>query len=427
MRLIDSIRTEWREHGQFQRRYASLTLDAAGLMLGAGTVLAKRVSGTLDIDDAQSQARILALLTAAYGPAIELGVLGHIERAVKAEREDKRVLAAIHLAHAGLPPIGEDSDACHRLFFFEALIDEGTAPATILSALRSVDDLFERRNPYHDEHGRFATGNGAASGAIPAAYKPGKQKPTAKPAKPKPQPKTKSDYTAWKTRPNADFREKLAEKESTANQPNNGYGVKAQNGALGRYQMLPGALIDAGWKNSDGTWTEKAQEAGVKSDDDFLKNPAAQEQALTDTLEAFHKELKTSGTLDYVGKTITDSAGNQLTVTEPGLWRQRISRDRRQSIDISMLRAMALLDRPLLPGRDRAGKISKVACVMRKTSPTILMRMPGKQTRARQVPMLPKRNKALFVFGLLVAGMLSATCASNAFESWSRRTVSSPR
>jgi hypothetical protein len=31
--------------------------------------------------------------------------------------------------------------------------------------------------------------------------------------------------------------------------------------------------------------------------------------------------------------------------------------------------------------------------------------------------MLPKRNKALFVFGLLMAGMLSATCASSAFES----------
>jgi hypothetical protein len=50
--------------------------------------------------------------------------------------------------------------------------------------------------------------------------------------------------------------------------------------------MLKGALVDAGWKNKDGGWTEKAEEAGVKSDDDFLKNPDAQEQALTDTLEA---------------------------------------------------------------------------------------------------------------------------------------------
>jgi hypothetical protein len=321
MRLIDSIRAAWREQGQFQRRYGSPTLDEAGLVLGASTVLAKRMNGVLDLDSDNAQARILALLSAAYGSVIAVRVLGHIERAAKAERDGNRVLAAIHLAHAGLPSIVDDENACHRLFFFERLIEEGTAPSTIARAQWPGSELIERGNPYHDECGRFTTPEGAAGGTVPVAYKPGKQKPAAKPAKPKAptEPKKPPNYTAWKTRPNADFRQKLAEKESTANQPNNGYGVEVENGALGRYQMLKGALVDAGWKNKDDTWTEKAEEAGVKNDSDFLKNPEAQEQALTDALEAYHGQLKRDGALDYVGKTITDSAGNQLTVSEAGL------------------------------------------------------------------------------------------------------------
>lgn len=281
------------------------------------------MNGALDVESDEARARSFALLTAAYGPGVSAKVLGNIERAARAEREGKPALAAIHLAHAGLPPIGGDEDAYHRLFFFATLIEDGMAPGSIVRALRPDGELIERGNPYHDEHGRFTTADGA-TGMVPVAYKPGKQKPAVKPVKPntKARPQTqpkKPNYTAWKTRPNADFRQKLAEKESTATAPNNGYGVRAQNGALGRYQMLPKALIDAGWKNSDGSWTEKAGEAGVKNDNDFLKNPDAQEQALTDVLEKYHGELKRDGALDYVGKTITDSAGNALTVTEAGL------------------------------------------------------------------------------------------------------------
>ena len=115
MRLIDSIRTAWREQGQFRKRYGSLTLDEAGLVLGPSAVIAKRVGGVLDLEGDGARARIFALLTAAYGPAIQATVLGHIERAVKAEREGKPVRAAIHLAHAGLPPIRVSSLVLFRV------------------------------------------------------------------------------------------------------------------------------------------------------------------------------------------------------------------------------------------------------------------------------------------------------------------------
>ncbi len=109
--------------------------------------------------------------------------------------------------------------------------------------------------------------------------------------------------------------------ELTKDKPNNGYGEPSPKGgtAQGRYQITEGTLKSAGWKNDDGTWSEKANEAGVRSDQDFRSNPEAQEQALTDALAAYHGQLKTNRALDYTGKTITDSAGNQLTVTESGL------------------------------------------------------------------------------------------------------------
>jgi len=271
MRLIDSIRAAWRDHGQFGRRYASPMIEEAGLMLGAGTALAKRVNGALDVASDEARARIFALLTAAYGSGVSARVLGNIERAARSEREGKPALAAIHFAHAGLPPIGDEDEACHRLFFFAALVEEGMAPGSIVRALRPNGELIERGNPYHDERGRFTTADGAAADVVPVAYKPGKQKPAAKPAKPKAPPK-KPNYTAWKTCPNADFREKLAKKESTSDKPNNGYGEKSPSGkALGRYQLRSDALEDAGWKNADGTWTEKAKEAGVKNDSDFSR------------------------------------------------------------------------------------------------------------------------------------------------------------
>lgn len=83
--------------------------------------------------------------------------------------------------------------------------------------------------------------------------------------------------------------------------------------------MQEDALIDAGWKNTDGTWSEKAGEAGVHSDKDFLANPNAQEQAFTDALQAYHNQLSNDGGLSDVGETIKDSTGKPLAVTEAGL------------------------------------------------------------------------------------------------------------
>jgi hypothetical protein len=78
-------------------------------------------------------------------------------------------------------------------------------------------------------------------------------------------------------------------------------------------------LQDAGWKDEKGNWTEKAKNAGVSSDGDFLAKPEAQESAMTDVLDRYSKELKSNGADKYVGKTIKDSKGEDLPITSDAL------------------------------------------------------------------------------------------------------------
>lgn len=161
----------------------------------------------------------------------------------------------------------------------------------------------DKSNPNHDELGRFASGVGSATAVEHARELQIKKSP-------------------WLHHPNPAMREKLAEMESSTGKPNGGYDQKsATTTALGRYQILDGALLDAGWKDTHGSWTAKAQAAGVNSDDDFLKNPEAQEQALTDVTQRNTEQLraKANGSYARIGSTVIDSSGNKITVTEAGL------------------------------------------------------------------------------------------------------------
>jgi hypothetical protein len=162
-------------------------------------------------------------------------------------------------------------------------------------------ERFDKFNENHDELGRFASGAESATAVEHARELQAKKSP-------------------WLHHPNPTMREKLAEMESSTGKPNGGYDQKsATTTALGRYQILKGALQDAGWKDKDGLWTPKAQAAGVNSDDDFLKNPEAQEQALTDVLQRDAEQLKAYRLYDRVGSTVIDGSGNKITVTEVGL------------------------------------------------------------------------------------------------------------
>ncbi|WP_338665393.1 hypothetical protein VQH23_09490 [Pararoseomonas sp. SCSIO 73927] len=114
----------------------------------------------------------------------------------------------------------------------------------------------------------------------------------------------------------ATFRNRIAAQESA------GAGWAARNaasGAIGRYQMLPVALRDIGWQGADGGWTERAAALGVRSEAEFLANPAAQEAAMSQYLQRTERQLAANGALGAAGRTVTATDGQPLAITQAGL------------------------------------------------------------------------------------------------------------
>jgi hypothetical protein len=99
-----------------------------GLALGAGTILLSAVGPRRLADLQGEEARLLALLSAAYGKAISPSVLGNVERAAKCWREGDETAAVTHLVHAGLPLPVDPSEEARRLFVTDAFIKTGTSP-----------------------------------------------------------------------------------------------------------------------------------------------------------------------------------------------------------------------------------------------------------------------------------------------------------
>ena len=142
-----------------------LHLTSEGLVLGAGTLLvaadaARRLSSLRG-----QEARVLALLSAAYNRAVPPSVLGNIERAAKSWRDGDDSLAYIHLAHARLPELQEPHTAAQRLFLADELMKAGGKPRTIFEILdldaAFIDALEKRYNPAEP---RVPAGSGRISG-----------------------------------------------------------------------------------------------------------------------------------------------------------------------------------------------------------------------------------------------------------------------
>jgi hypothetical protein len=140
-------------------------LASQGPVLGAGTlVLAVDAARRLSSLRGQ-EARVLALLSAAYNRAVPPSVLGNIERAAKSWREGDDSLAYIHLAHAGLPELQDPRTAAQRLFLADELMKAGGKPRAIFEILNLdatfIDALEKQYNPGQP---RVPAGSGRISG-----------------------------------------------------------------------------------------------------------------------------------------------------------------------------------------------------------------------------------------------------------------------
>ena len=145
--------------------YPVMTFAPNGLVLGAGTILLQ-AEGPRQLQSLRGQeARVLALLAAAYGKAVAPAVLGNIERAVKSWRDGDQCLAHIHLAHSGLHAPSELRTAACRLFIAECAMEAGMSPRDIFQVLKiggSYVDTVEKA--YNPTEPRVAAGSGRASG-----------------------------------------------------------------------------------------------------------------------------------------------------------------------------------------------------------------------------------------------------------------------
>jgi hypothetical protein len=163
--LQERLREEWRARQRAMPLYPVMTFTADGLALGAGTALLRTEGPGLLQDLRGQEARVLALLAAAYGRAVAPAVLGNIGRAVKSWRDGDGCLAHIHLAHSGLRPPGDLRTAACRLFIAECAMEAGMSPRDIFKALRvggSYVDAVEKT--YNPDEPRVPAGSGTPSG-----------------------------------------------------------------------------------------------------------------------------------------------------------------------------------------------------------------------------------------------------------------------
>jgi hypothetical protein len=111
------------------------------------------------------EARVLALLSAAYGRAIGPAVLGNLDRAAKAWNAGDDCLAYIHLAHARLGELQYPHDAAQRLVIVDAFLKAGGSPRTVFKALKldaPYIDALEKE--YNEAELRVPPGSGKPSG-----------------------------------------------------------------------------------------------------------------------------------------------------------------------------------------------------------------------------------------------------------------------
>jgi hypothetical protein len=166
--LADALSKRWDARSSGAPLHRQMAFDGDELVLGAGTKLAAAgdESWRAKADEPPTgDARIVALLSAAYRRPIELSALAHIRCALVRRQQGEMALALTHLALTGLPGLANPKEDARRLFMADGLMKAGVAPAVIVEALglgrAPLDDLERGYNP---DQPRVPAGNGRESG-----------------------------------------------------------------------------------------------------------------------------------------------------------------------------------------------------------------------------------------------------------------------
>ncbi len=134
--------------------HLAMTFEGDALVLGVGTRLGLANRGLLlrnQRSEAFDEARVAALLAAAYGRAIGPSELAYIRGALEKQSEDQTPLALVYLALADLPKLQPPAEAAWRLAAADELMKGGMArgesPGRSESEKRREKNSFEPTTP----------------------------------------------------------------------------------------------------------------------------------------------------------------------------------------------------------------------------------------------------------------------------------------
>lgn len=163
MRALGELQKRWQVDVRFRGQHAAMSLEKDGLVLGAGTLLAKRaVDGALALEGKEE--RVLTLLSVAYGHPLRRSVLSNIRNASKHARAGNECMAAMHIALA-LPTLRDRAESARRLFIADGLMHEGVSPRDIWAALEfDPEPPNELDKEYNPDQPRVPAGSGRTSG-----------------------------------------------------------------------------------------------------------------------------------------------------------------------------------------------------------------------------------------------------------------------
>jgi hypothetical protein len=231
----------------------------------------------------RAEDEITTLLVAAYDPAPNgasfFAKMREVAVALEEEDLSRAMIAALQLG------LGEISD--------ESI-------ARLIRADSKSKHTFNPLEP-RDWHGRWS--DYSSADVVPARAGGSTRRPV-------------SGGRAWERFPNADFRNRLAIAEGSADKLDFGYGeARRTTDALGRYQMTPEARRAVGMIDANGHWTGKY---GIHSRTQFLADHGAQESALTDYLRDLEHQLRANGSFDFIGRSVVGQR-DRFTITRAGL------------------------------------------------------------------------------------------------------------
>lgn len=157
------LREAWQARERAFPIHPVLTLAPEGLVLGAGTVLipAEGVRRLTSLDG--HEARVLALLSVAYGKAVAPAALGNIARAADAWRQGDDCLAYIHLAHSRQSELQDCYEAARRLFLAEGFLEAGGSPSALFTLDLDETYIDAVEKVYNPAEPRVPAGSGRIS------------------------------------------------------------------------------------------------------------------------------------------------------------------------------------------------------------------------------------------------------------------------